>query len=800
MKFINIEGYRENCDIFNPISIDSPEEKNYCPQTYFAVNNIFQELITESEKLQARTNLDISWKNLLGEVESAPGLKDFVLDQLTWNNIHGDTTITESLGGDEVIIVNQDGENKAVKTSTLIKGAKEIIEISIGEDNTFPKIKVKDYINKIPVVTQSNKGIYITKTHTFIEDGSEGLLCKDIFVLEYSDLLTTAYVKITYRPDAIDEDILIELKQDNLYIYPFNPQGNGNCFLSDDGTYKEVPSSDYDDTEIKAQIKTNADVIAANKVDADSKLSQLGLKVNPVCLRDEFIIETTEENNVTVSFVGNNYIFAGNKNFILSNLSVNITESNFWIIYTTLSGKQLNYLKYNAASNLPSDSIILMILSNENGVKVYYSASNTYKINGIRHNNFTSDAEIDKIIGNKILIPISIRDGIRFNSSEKTISIIIAPYKDNFLFFKNSTRLLRNVPNITIDNNDYGYVVYNIQQTILEFVPFNSIANYNSNNYVLIALIHNFNNILWCCCDYFIDDEFYSISELTNIKRGVKPKTNLKYAQIGDSVTYLYDNKYETSFDDRNTSQGKTGYKNENGYGVLFAKSIGVTYENHYPQGANGRTFCDYYDEWEQGNWSFPNGINIWTIFLGTNDWGTERNPLGTKEDYLNNTYSSENRTTYGAIRKIVDKIRTQNNGKVTPKIIFITPMQRGAFAYGNPLGNFMKSAIKKDENGNWEYVSNSYGFTLKDVVDAIKWVCEYESFRYVDLFNNSIVDKNYLNMAQTLEEISDQSNWVYQDTLYDNLHPTAGIGTRKIAGRLINECKYDFYDFDLPL
>ena len=27
MTFINIEGYRGNCDIFNPISIDSPEEK-----------------------------------------------------------------------------------------------------------------------------------------------------------------------------------------------------------------------------------------------------------------------------------------------------------------------------------------------------------------------------------------------------------------------------------------------------------------------------------------------------------------------------------------------------------------------------------------------------------------------------------------------------------------------------------------------------------------------------------------------------------------------------------------------------
>lgn len=236
MIFINIEGYRGNCDIFNPISIDSPEEKNYCPQTYFAINNIFSELITESERLQARTNLDISWKNLLGEVESAPGLKDFVLDQLTWNNIHGDTTITESLVGDELIIVNQDGENKAVKASTLIKDAKEIIEISIGEGNTFPKIKVKDYVNKIPVITESNKNIYITKTHTFVEGSS----CRDIFVVAYIDLLTTAYVEIKYRPDAMDEDILIELKQDNLYIYPFNPQGSGNKFLADNGQYLDV--------------------------------------------------------------------------------------------------------------------------------------------------------------------------------------------------------------------------------------------------------------------------------------------------------------------------------------------------------------------------------------------------------------------------------------------------------------------------------------------------------------------------------------------------------------------------------
>lgn len=127
-----------------------------------------------------------------------------------------------------------------------------------------------------------------------------------------------------------------------------------------------------------------------------------------------------------------------------------------------------------------------------------------------------------------------------------------------------------------------------------------------------------------------------------------------------------------------------------------------------------------------------------------------------------------------------------------------MTPMQRGCFAYGdNPSSVFMKSAIKIGEDGQWEYVANKFGFTLKDVVDAIKWVCEYESLRYVDLFNNSIVDKKFLNMSQTWEELQPNypSNWIYQDALYDNLHPTAGVGTKKIAGRLINECKYDFYD-----
>lgn len=81
-------------------------------------------------------------------------------------------------------------------------------------------------------------------------------------------------------------------------IYPSNPSTCKAMLISD---YSELPLTDfnsrctglpvravksketgggtYDDTEIKAQIKENADNIVANKADADAKLSELGRKI-----------------------------------------------------------------------------------------------------------------------------------------------------------------------------------------------------------------------------------------------------------------------------------------------------------------------------------------------------------------------------------------------------------------------------------------------------------------------------------------------------------------------------------------
>lgn len=49
-----------------------------------------------------------------------------------------------------------------------------------------------------------------------------------------------------------------------------------------------IPSGSYDDTEIKAQIKANADAIAENKADADEKLSELGSEIKDSIITPSF--------------------------------------------------------------------------------------------------------------------------------------------------------------------------------------------------------------------------------------------------------------------------------------------------------------------------------------------------------------------------------------------------------------------------------------------------------------------------------------------------------------------------------
>lgn len=82
---------QRNRDIFILDQVSIPGFGDYCTDDkYFSIGNVFSELKTEELRKQARINIDISWKNLLGDIELAPSLKDYILEQLEWNNIHGE--------------------------------------------------------------------------------------------------------------------------------------------------------------------------------------------------------------------------------------------------------------------------------------------------------------------------------------------------------------------------------------------------------------------------------------------------------------------------------------------------------------------------------------------------------------------------------------------------------------------------------------------------------------------------------------------------------------------------------------
>lgn len=101
-------------------------------------------------------------------------------------------------------------------------------------------------------------------------------------------------------------------------IYPSNPSTCKAMLISD---YSELPLTDfnsrctglpvravksketgggtYDDTEIKAQIKENADNIAANKADADAKLSELGSEVDDFKKTITNLTNAADEEDIT---------------------------------------------------------------------------------------------------------------------------------------------------------------------------------------------------------------------------------------------------------------------------------------------------------------------------------------------------------------------------------------------------------------------------------------------------------------------------------------------------------------------
>ncbi|MDR2038531.1 MAG: SGNH/GDSL hydrolase family protein [Bacteroidales bacterium] len=204
---------------------------------------------------------------------------------------------------------------------------------------------------------------------------------------------------------------------------------------------------------------------------------------------------------------------------------------------------------------------------------------------------------------------------------------------------------------------------------------------------------------------------------------------SIKWVALGNSITYLNDHPSET------------GNRVEKGYMTRVVEQLpDITYVN---KGFNGWTSGGIA---EKINDLGLEKADVYTVFLGTNDWWSGRQ-VGTIVDYTGNT---GHQTVYGAFRIIIDHLRHLNPHA---KIILLTPLQRGDFVY---LGNF--------ENRAYGSYREKNGQMLSDVADAIIRIAKHEKIPVIDLYRKSgITPKNMVKFKR----LKDPSSGLYRDYTY---------------------------------
>ena len=249
------------------------------------------------------------------------------------------------------------------------------------------------------------------------------------------------------------------------------------------------------------------------------------------------------------------------------------------------------------------------------------------------------------------------------------------------------------------------------------------------------------------------------------------------WVAIGDSITYLNDHVNET------------GNRVTKGYMTRVCDKL---HSLHYiNQGHNGWTSGGIADSIE--TLGIP-PADIYSIFLGTNDWWQGR-PAGDIENYKNTNGDS---TVSGAMRMIINKIRDLNKNA---RIILITPMQRGDFVYIGDMKNNAFGSYKK-KNGQ----------SLEEIVSAISNIAAYEHLDLVDLYHQEDLSVPHLVKFKRLKDPQTKmyKNFPYPeyteipfdpetdqypyplnaiDKTFDGLHPS-DAGNQIIAGYLIKLLK----------
>lgn len=179
-------------------------------------------------------------------------------------------------------------------------------------------------------------------------------------------------------------------------------------------------------------------------------------------------------------------------------------------------------------------------------------------------------------------------------------------------------------------------------------------------------------------------------------------KKEIVWVAIGDSITYLNDHLDETG------NRVTKGYLSR-----VVAELPDLRYIN---QGHNGWKSTDIANKIGQLGLV---KADIYTVFLGTNDWWGGR-PVGSIDDYKNNTGTG---SLSGSFRIIIDKIHQLNQ---EAKIILITPMQRSDFVYLlNPTNNAYGSY--KTKNGQ----------SLEAFANAVITIGKMENIPVIDLYHD---------------------------------------------------------------
>ena len=198
---------------------------------------------------------------------------------------------------------------------------------------------------------------------------------------------------------------------------------------------------------------------------------------------------------------------------------------------------------------------------------------------------------------------------------------------------------------------------------------------------------------------------------------------------IGDSITYL------------NEHTDETGNRITKGYMTRVVEKLPqISYRN---KGYNGWTASRVAGEIEQLG---IESSDIYTIFLGTNDWWSGL-PLGTLSDYTEN---KGNKTFYGSYRIIINKLHSLNK---KAKIILITPMQRGDFVYIADMHNNAVGSYKL-KNGQ----------SLASFAEAVEIIGKQEKIKVVNLYNDSGIT---LNNIVNFKRVKDETTGLYLDLTY---------------------------------